>query len=109
MQMHTSSLLCHGFVVAVSFVACIIGLLLLWDEKNSQNDERAETEVILFRMIFTYWLVYCVAFGLEKMVFSNFEPVIMTLKITTALSYFLTFSCIVSLPLHRFAIHEVEE
>jgi hypothetical protein len=33
----------------------------------------------------------------------------MTLKITTALSYFLTFSCILSLPLHRFAVHHVEE
>ncbi|AFY46816.1 hypothetical protein Nos7524_0917 [Nostoc sp. PCC 7524] len=110
MQMHASSLLCHGFVVAVSFVACIIGLALLWDGKDTKNDDRAETELILFRMSFTYWLVYCVAFGLEKLVFSNYEPVIMTLKITTALSYFLTFSCIVSLPLHKFAVHqEVEE
>ncbi|MGH1396580.1 MAG: hypothetical protein ACRAVC_21470 [Trichormus sp.] len=107
--MHASNLLCHEFVVAVSFVACIIGLSLLWNCQDEKNDDRQETEIILFRMSFSYWLVYCVAFGLEKMVFHNYEPVLMTLKITTALSYFLTFSCILSLPLHKFAVHRVEE
>ncbi|WP_414752257.1 hypothetical protein [Anabaena sp. CCY 9910] len=106
MQMHGVNFLCHGFVVAVSFVACIAGLILLWDSKGTKDDEREETEKILFRMSFSYWLVYCVAFGLEKMVFPNYEPMMMTLKITTALSYFLTFSCILSLPLHRFAVRQ---
>ncbi|MEH1781323.1 MAG: hypothetical protein V7K67_18415 [Nostoc sp.] len=106
--MHSLNILCHEFVVAVSFVACIIGLLLLWDRKQQTNNVE-ETERILFRMSFSYWLVYCIAFGLEKMVLPNWESVLMTLKITTALSYFLTFSCIVSLPLHKFAVHRVEE
>ncbi|MEH1852859.1 hypothetical protein [Nostoc sp.] len=106
--MHSLNIFCHEFVVAVSFVACIIGLLLLWDGQQQTNDVE-ETERILFRMSFSYWLVYCVAFGLEKMVLPNWESVLMTLKITTALSYFLTFSCIVSLPLHKFAVHRVEE
>lgn len=108
--MHGVNFLCHGFVVAVSFVACITGLILLWDSKDTKNNEREETEKILFRMSFSYWLVYCVAFGLEKIIFPNYEPMIMTLKITTALSYFLTFSCILSLPLHRFAVRqEIQE
>lgn len=106
--MHSVNILCHEFVVAVSFVACIVGLFLLWDGKQ-QKDEREETEQILFRMSFTYWLVYCVAFGLEKILLPSWEPIVMSLKITTALSYFLTFSCILSLPLHRFAVHQVEE
>ncbi|MBN3958455.1 MAG: hypothetical protein V7L22_30810 [Nostoc sp.] len=106
--MHSLNIFCHEFVVAVSFVACIIGLLLLWDGQQQTNDVE-ETERILFRMSFSYWLVYCVAFGLEKMVLPNWESLLMTLKITTALSYFLTFSCIVSLPLHKFAVHRVEE
>jgi membrane glycosyltransferase len=106
--MHSVNIFCHEFVVAVSFVACILGLLILWNSKQ-QKDEMEETERILFRMSFTYWLVYCVAFGLEKMVLPSWEPIVMSLKITTALSYFLTFSCILSLPLHRFAIHQVEE
>ncbi len=104
--MHGVNFLCHGSVVAVSFVACILGLMLLWERKGKKDEEREETEKILFRMSFSYWLVYCVAFGLEKMVFSNYEPMMMTLKVTTALSYFLTFSCILSLPLHRFAVRQ---
>ncbi|BDA66335.1 hypothetical protein RIVM261_051670 [Rivularia sp. IAM M-261] len=104
-----SSLLCHEFVVALSFLACVAGLALLWNVKPEEN-EAVETERILFRMSFTYWLVYCIAFGIQKLVLPDWENVTTTLKITTALSYFLTFSCIVSLPLHKFAVHEeVEE
>jgi uncharacterized membrane protein len=106
--MHGINFLCHEFVVAISFVACIVGLLLLWD-KNQPKDDIEETEQILFRMSFSYWLVYCIAFGIEKMALPNWEPLLMSLKITTALSYFLTFSCILSLPLHKFAVHRVEE
>jgi hypothetical protein len=106
--MPSSNIFCHEFVVAVSFVACIIGLALLWDSKQQKNDME-ETEQILFRMSFSYWLVYCIAFGIEKLVLPEWESAIMTLRITTALSYFLTFSCIVSLPLHKFAVHRVEE
>ncbi len=106
--MHSLNIFCHESVVAVSFVACIIGLVLLWNSKQ-QTTEMEETERILFRMSFSYWLVYCVAFGIEKMVLPDWESVLMTLKITTALSYFLTFSCILSLPLHKFAVHRVEE
>jgi hypothetical protein len=102
------SFLCHEFVVAFSFGACVLGLVLLWDGKQPKNDME-ETEKILFRMSFSYWLVYCVAFGLEKLILPEWEPVVMSLRITTALSYFLTFSCILSLPLHKFAVHRVEE
>ncbi|BAY88734.1 MULTISPECIES: hypothetical protein [unclassified Tolypothrix] len=106
--MHSVNIFCHEFVVAVSFVACIVGLFLLGDGKQ-QKDEMEETEQILLRMSFSYWLVYCIAFGVEKVMVPSWEPMLMTLKITTALSYFLTFSCILSLPLHRFAVHQVEE
>ncbi|MBF2065094.1 MAG: hypothetical protein IGS39_11835 [Calothrix sp. C42_A2020_038] len=103
-----SNLLCHEFVVALSFLASVAGLALLWNRRPEEN-EAAETERILFRMSFTYWLVYCIAFAVQKFVLPDWENIIMTLKITTALSYFLTFSCIVSLPLHKFAVHEVED
>ncbi|WP_414542627.1 hypothetical protein [Nostoc sp. CCY0012] len=106
--MHSINVLCHEFVVAVSFVACIAGLLLLWDRKQPK-DNLEETEKILFRMSFSYWLVYCVAFGVEKMILPDWETLLMSVKITTALSYFLTFSCILSLPLHKFAVRHIEE
>ncbi|MGH7997921.1 MAG: hypothetical protein ACREPR_00415 [Brasilonema sp.] len=106
--MHSVNLVCHDFFVLLSFIACIAGLLLLWERKQ-EKDETEETEKILFRMSFSYWLVYCVAFAIQKIVLPDWETVMMTLKITAALSYFLTFSCIVSLPLHKFAVRHVEE
>jgi hypothetical protein len=105
--MHSINI-CHEFVVAVSFLACIAGLFLLWDGQP-QTDEAEQTEKILFRMSFSYWLVYCVAFGSQKIVLPDWDIMLMTLKITAALSYFLTFSCIVSLPLHKLAVHHVQE
>lgn len=106
--MHLVNIFSHEFVVAVSFVACIAGLVLLWDGKQ-QKDDVEETERILFRMSFSYWLVYCVAFGIEKIAVPHWETLQMTLRIASALSYFLTFSCILSLPLHRFAVRQVQE
>ncbi|NMG11212.1 hypothetical protein [Brasilonema sp. UFV-L1] len=106
--MHSVNLVCHDFFVLLSFIACIAGLLLLW-EGEQKKDETEETEEILFRMSFSYWLVYCVAFAIQKIVLPDWETVMMSLKITAALSYFLTFSCIVSLPLHKFAVRHVEE
>jgi small neutral amino acid transporter SnatA (MarC family) len=108
MGMQSFNFLCHEFVVALSFLACIAGLVLLWDRKQNQN-EAEETERILFRMSFSYWLVYCVAFGIQKIVLPDWETVIMSLRIASALSYFLTFSCIVSLPLHKLAVRHVQD
>ncbi|MDJ0736441.1 MAG: hypothetical protein QNJ47_20655 [Nostocaceae cyanobacterium] len=98
----------HEFFVTISFVASVVGLALL---RNSQqeSDEIQAVETVLLRMSFAYWLVYCIAFGIQKLVLPEWEAVLMTLKITTALSYFLTFSCILSLPLHKFAVHTVED
>ncbi len=106
--MHSMNLMCHEFVVAVSFVACVAGLLLLCDRKQPK-DNLEETEKILFRMSFSYWLVYCCAFGLEKLILPDWETVLMSVKMTIALSYFLTFSCVLSLPLHKFSVRRVEE
>jgi hypothetical protein len=106
--MPTVNLCCHEFVVAISSVACILGLWLLKDN-NSAIDDAQETEESLLRMSFAYWLVYCMAFGIEKIFLFDWEAIIVSLKITLALSYFLTFSCILSLPLYKFAVHKIEE
>lgn len=106
--MYLASPIIHEFFVAISFVACIAGLILLWENKT-EAESSEDTEIILFRMSFSYWLVYCFAFGIEKLFLLESEILITTLRITTALSYFLTFSCILSLPLHRFAVRQIEE
>lgn len=104
-----SNMCCHDFAVMVSFFACIFGLFLSQKSQYIAKDEAGETERILFQMSFSYWLVYCCAFAAQKFVNTDIESITTSLKITTALSYFLTFSCILSLPLHKFAIHEIEE
>jgi hypothetical protein len=106
--METTNPLCHEFFVLISFIASIVGLVLLW-EKKPHKDDAEETELILFRMSFSYWLVYCFAFATQKIIVPDWETILLSLKITAALSYLLTFSCILSLPLHKFAVHSVEE
>jgi hypothetical protein len=108
-QMHSINIFCHGFVVAVSSVACVLGIVLLWYPSSKQVTELQEAEETLLRMSFSYWLVYCIAFGIEQVVLPDWESLTLTLRITATLSYFLTFSCILSLPLHKFAIHHIEE
>jgi hypothetical protein len=106
--MPTVNLCCHEFVVAISSIACILGLWLLKD-CNQAIDDFQQTEESLLRMSFAYWLVYCIAFGIEKVFLWDWDVIIVSLRITIALSYFLTFFCILSLPLHKFAVHKTEE
>ena len=107
--MQMPNIIWHDFLVFLSFIACIAGLILLSDTKQNQVSELEETEQILFRMSFTYWLVYCIAVGIQKIVLPEWEVLLLSLKITAALSYFLTFACVVCLPLHRFSVRQVEE
>ncbi|MDD1414902.1 hypothetical protein MEN41_09710 [Dolichospermum sp. ST_con] len=106
--MPTVNLCCHEFVVAISSIACILGLWLLRD-CNQGIDDFQETEENLLRMSFAYWLVYCIAFGIDKVFLLDSNVIIVSLRITIALSYLLTFFCILSLPLHKFAVHKIEE
>jgi hypothetical protein len=107
--MQMPNIIWHDFLVFLSFIACIAGLVLLSDTKQNQVSELEETEQILFRMCFTYWLVYCVALGIQKIALPDWEILLLSLKITAALSYFLTFACVVCLPLHRLAVRRVED
>lgn len=98
------NLIWHDYWVVVSLIACITGLSLLFNTKQAQADDLEETERSLLMMSFSYWMVYCVAFGIQKIDLPEWETLLLSLKLTTAFSFFLTFSCILSLPLHRFAL-----
>ena len=106
--MQSLNLIWHDCLIFLSFTACIAGLVLLSDTKT-QASELEETEEVLFRMSFSYWMVYCVAVGIQKIALPDWEILLLSLKLTAALSYFLTFACIVCLPLHRLAVRHVEE
>ena len=107
--MQTLNLIWQDLLVFLSFNACIAGLFLLADANQNAETEMEETEQVLFRMSFTYWIVYCVAVAIQKVALPDWDVVLLSLKMTAALSYFLTFACILCLPLHRFAVRQVEE
>ena len=100
----------RDYLVMVSFVASIAGLVLLGDNRNSQpTDDRTLSEEILIKMSFTYWTVYCISvFGL-KLHLPEDSWLFLSLKLTTVLSYLLTASSILSLPLQRMAVRQVED
>jgi hypothetical protein len=105
------NLIWHDYLVLISFIACIAGLLLLSDSKQAQKNEFESTEQTLFMMIFAYWIVYCVAVGIQKFGLpEDWQMVLQSLRITAILSYFLTFACVLSLPCHIiFAVRQVED
>ena len=98
----------HDYLLLISFAACIAGLWLLFDSKH-QADDLEDTELTLFRMSFSYWMVYCLALGTQNFVLADWDIVLLNLRLTAALSYFLTFACILCLPLHRFAVRQIED
>ncbi|WP_293186011.1 MULTISPECIES: hypothetical protein [unclassified Microcoleus] len=108
----------HDNLVIVSFVAAIAGLVVLSDNASSDGADdslgdsfaaRTLSEEILIKMSFTYWIVYCISvFGL-KLHLPEDSWLLLSLKLTTVLSYLLTASSILSLPLQRMAVRQVEE
>ena len=100
----------HDYLVMVSFVAAIAGLLLLGDNRNSEAaDDRTLSEEILIKMSFTYWIVYCISVFALKLHLPEENWLLHSLKLTTVLSYLLTASSILSLPLQRMAVRRVED
>ena len=108
----------HDYIVIISFMAAIAGLFLLGDSGNSglADDSlrdsfaaRTLSEEILIKMSFTYWIVYCISvFGL-KLHLPEESWLLLSLKLTTVLSYLLTASSILSLPLQRMAVRRVQD
>jgi hypothetical protein len=100
----------HDYIVIISFVAAIAGLLLLGDNRNSEAaDDRTLSEEILIKMSFTYWIVYCISVFALKLHLPQDNWLLHSLKLTTVLSYLLTASSILSLPLQRMAVRRVED
>ena len=100
----------HDYIVIISFVAAIAGLLLLGDNRNRESaDDRTLSEEILIKMSFTYWIVYCISVFALKLHLPQDNWLLHSLKLTTVLSYLLTASSILSLPLQRMAVRRVED
>lgn len=103
----------HDYLVMVSCVASIAGLVLLGEPTATGSpkpaDEKALSEEILIKMSFTYSIVYSIsALGLNFPLPED-SIVLLSLKFSTVLSYLLTAASILSVPLQRMAVRQVEE
>ncbi|MBW4549746.1 MAG: hypothetical protein KME35_01275 [Aphanocapsa sp. GSE-SYN-MK-11-07L] len=93
----------HDYLLAASAIAAIAGLGLLFERKQSESiSERRATSETLLRMTFVYWIVYCLAVGLQRFDLPDINGLAVSLKLTALFSYFLTFSSLLCLPLHHF-------
>ncbi|WP_239033134.1 hypothetical protein [Leptothermofonsia sichuanensis] len=98
----------HHDLLILSFFAAIAGLLLLLTDKRPDASDPEGTNRVLLMMSFAYWLVHCLAVGLQKLILPEWELVLTSIKLTSALSYLLTVACVLSLPLHRASIRTTE-
>ncbi len=102
-------LLWHDWVLLSSTIACTVALWLL--SFRYKNDDLDVSELILLRLTFSYWLVYCFASVIQRFVMSMFQLTEwdtlewdilgLSLKLTAVVSYLLTFACVLTLPFHH--------
>lgn len=98
----------HNWFVILSFFASITGIILLTVDKKPAKDELEAADNALMLMTFAYWLVYCVAFGLQKLISPEWEILLLSVKLTGVIAYLLTASCVLSLPLNRVSVRQAE-
>ncbi|MBF2029677.1 MAG: hypothetical protein IGS48_23465 [Oscillatoriales cyanobacterium C42_A2020_001] len=98
----------HNSIIILSFFASIAGVALLTLDKRPAKDEMEAADNTLMLMTFAYWLVYCVSFGLQKLISPEWETMLLSVKLTGVIAYLLTASCVLSLPLNRVSVRQVE-
>jgi hypothetical protein len=93
----------HSGLQTVSCLAALVGLVWsISSDRVQDSDQRRDNEETLLRMAFTYWIVFCLSVALQKLDLPPWDGLIVGLKFTAMLTYCLTFSSIVCLPLHHF-------
>ena len=98
----------HECSIIGSAIAAIAGITLLTLDKHPAQDEAEASDATLMLMTFAYWLVYCAAFGLQKLVSPEWEIISLSLRLTGVIAFLLTASCILSLPLNRISVRQPE-
>ena len=98
----------HESLIILSFFGSIAGIALLIIDKQPAKDETEAADQMLMQMTFVYWLVYCVAFGMQKLISPEWETILLSVKFTGVISFLLTASCILSLPLNRISVRQTQ-
>jgi len=96
-------LVLHEYLQLLSYFASVAGLYILFNSKD-ESDDSDNTSHVLFSMSFSYWLVHCLSLAAQSWISPEWEIATLSLKFTAVFSYLLTFSCAVSLPLHRISM-----
>jgi len=95
-------------LIILSFFSSIAGIALLTIGHPAAKDDMEAADQMLQRMTFVYWLVYCVAFGAQKLISPDWETVLLSVRLTGVIAFLLTASCVLSLPLNRVAIRQTQ-
>jgi len=103
-----SELSLHELLVIFSSFACFAGIFLLVGDRDVAKDDVQAADHMLLLMTFAYWLVYCGAVGLQKVILPEWEIAMLSAKLTSVIAFLLTASCILSLPLNRVADRQAE-
>lgn len=99
----------HDYLVIVSAVASISGIVLIVTDKQAAKDDVEAADRMLILMAFAYWLVYCAAFGLKNLIAPEWEIALLSVKLAGVIAYLLTASCVLSLPLNRVSTRQLED
>jgi hypothetical protein len=98
----------HEYSVVISTFAAIVGIVLCVKSQPKDITESEDTDRMLLLMTFSYWLVYCVSFGLQHLISQEWDLVMTSVRLTGVLAYLLTFASVLSLPLHKVSVRQVE-
>jgi len=106
----------HQLILASSALASILGLVILLQTESPRTttktttlagatpalDEFTAHSETLLRMIFVYWLLFCLASGLQNLNCLAGTDLQAMCGIIKLLSYLLTFSSVLCFPMHLF-------
>lgn len=98
----------HDSLIILSFFAAIAGTAIMTFDKQPAKDEMDAADQMLMLMSFVYWVVYCAAFGAQKLISPDWEVALLSVKLTGVIAFLLTASCVLSLPLNRFSVRQME-
>jgi apolipoprotein N-acyltransferase len=98
----------HESFNLLSFFASVVGLYILYNGKQTQDTETDNSDQVLFAMSFAYWIVHVLAVGAQKWISTDLATFTMSLKWLAMISYLLTFSCALSLPLQHISASQQE-
>jgi hypothetical protein len=88
----------HHWILGLSALSSYVGLCWLCAEGNDDVTDAEAIHQTLFRMAFATWLMYCAAALGTALCPTNVD--IVGLRVLSALSYLITFCCVLGIPLH---------